>query len=234
MIDLVTVVRKELKELLGERASRRGVMVQSILALSMLGVLFPAQQPQAWVPGSPGAVLLFFIFPAFVAITIGADAFAGERERKTLETLLATPLPDRAVVFGKAIAALSAALVVAFGSLVAATITLNLTAHAGGLVIPSVELWVGALGATFASGLLGTALAVTLSMRIPVARSVQQMVSLGFLPPAFLLIWAFAKLGVPLNWHTIFCLQGIVAGLGAITLAAASAFFRRDRLFAKR
>ncbi|HSA56252.1 MAG TPA: ABC transporter permease, partial [Gemmatimonadaceae bacterium] len=38
--------------------------------------------------------------------TMIADAFAGERERHTLEALLATRLPDRAILTGKVVAAI--------------------------------------------------------------------------------------------------------------------------------
>jgi len=44
------------------------------------------------------------VFPAMLAGSLAADAFAGERERRTLETLLATPISDRSLVVDKTIA----------------------------------------------------------------------------------------------------------------------------------
>ena len=55
-------------------------------------------------------------FGALVALICAADAISGERERGTLESLLLTPAPRRALVSGKLLAALSlwfAALLVA-------------------------------------------------------------------------------------------------------------------------
>jgi ABC-2 type transport system permease protein len=55
-------------------------------------------------------------FGALVALLAAADAISGERERGTLESLLLTPVPRRALVSGKLLAALSlwfAALIVA-------------------------------------------------------------------------------------------------------------------------
>jgi ABC-2 type transport system permease protein len=55
-------------------------------------------------------------FGALVALLAAADAISGERERGTLESLLLTPAPRRALVAGKLLAALSlwfAALIVA-------------------------------------------------------------------------------------------------------------------------
>jgi ABC-2 type transport system permease protein len=42
-----------------------------------------------------------------VTLVVSADGLSGERERGTLESLLLTPVPRRAVVIGKAVAALS-------------------------------------------------------------------------------------------------------------------------------
>ena len=110
--DLVTVVQKELKEVLGERHSRRGVLFQSSIFVLMMGVMFPASAPELWLEASPIAVVYYFVFPAMLSSMVASDAFAGERERLTLETLLATPLSDRAILWGKVATALLLALAV--------------------------------------------------------------------------------------------------------------------------
>ena len=43
MSDMFVVARKELIELLGDRASRRGIQVQACIMTAMLGVLSPMQ-----------------------------------------------------------------------------------------------------------------------------------------------------------------------------------------------
>jgi ABC-2 type transport system permease protein len=234
MIDVWTVARKELAELLGERAVRRGVQVQTIVLVALLGVLLPSNNPQVWLLGSPYAIAMFLILPAVIAGSIGADAFAGERERRTLETLLATPLSDRAVVAGKALAATLAAVVVALVALLAATITVNLTAHPPALFVPAPLIIGGALLGALACSCVSTSVAIALSLRTPVARSVQQMVSLLFVIPALLAGMLAKRLGIAFDWSNVFALEALVIVTGLAGLAWAAARFQRHRLYLNR
>jgi ABC-2 type transport system permease protein len=234
MTDTWTVARKELAELFGERLSRRGAMVQAVVLTVGLGVLVPREMAPMWLSGSPEAILLFLLLPSIIAGGIGADAFAGERERRTLETLLATPLSDVAVVAGKAIAAITAALAVSVASLAAAVITVNVTAHPLSLFVPAPQIWAGALLGALASSCASTAVALALSLRTPVARSVQQMVSLLFVLPAVLGTLLSRRLGFEFTWPHVFELEAVVIVAGLAGLAAAAGRFHRDRLFLKR
>src|SRR5690625_6553092 len=55
---------------------------------------------------------LFLLIPTMVANVIAADSFAGEKERKTLEALLYSPLTDRELVTAKLLAPWLAAMAV--------------------------------------------------------------------------------------------------------------------------
>jgi ABC-2 type transport system permease protein len=231
--DAWTVARKELTELLGDRSSRRGALVQAILVIIGLGILVPRSGPQEWLLDRPEAILLFLLLPPVIAGTIGADSFAGERERKTLETLLATPLSDRAVVAGKAMAALGAATVVAVISLIAAVTTVNVMSPAATFV-PSLMTCAGALIGAFASSCVTTALAIALSLRAQVARAVQQVVSHSFQLPALLGGYHAQRHGFSMTWSHQFELEGVALAVGLAGLAAAAARFGRERLFATR
>jgi ABC-2 type transport system permease protein len=233
VIDAITIARKELKELFGERASRRGVFVQAASLALVLGILLPMSMAVAWHAALAVAVVPFLIAPSIIAVAIGADAFAGERERRTLETLLATPLTDRSIVVGKALAAVFASVSVAIAGMIVATVTLSL--HGSELFVPQPELWAGAVLGAVSSSCLATALAIFLSLKIPVARSVQQMVSMVYILPVLFGGFIFAKVGFALDsWLHIFVIEAIVFGLGIAGLAVAAALFRRHRLFARR
>lgn len=52
-------------------------------------------------PFQDGLGLLWVLFPALLTMDTISDSFAGERERQTLETLLASRLPDESALFGK-------------------------------------------------------------------------------------------------------------------------------------
>ena len=48
---------------------------------------------------------MFLMVPLMVASTVAADSFAGEKERKTLESLLYTPTTDRELLVAKMLGA---------------------------------------------------------------------------------------------------------------------------------
>lgn len=55
---------------------------------------------------------MFLVVPMMVASVLAADAFAGEKERGTLEALLHAPVSERTLFFGKLLAAWTPAVVV--------------------------------------------------------------------------------------------------------------------------
>ena len=104
MIDVLTVATKEWKELVWSGGGMRGGRMSLVILLAVFGVFMPYQFGAEWLH-SPGMLMYWAWVPLMIVSGVVADAFAGERERHTLETLLATRLPDRAILFGKTLAA---------------------------------------------------------------------------------------------------------------------------------
>src|SRR5688572_30714367 len=98
MNDAWWIARKEWRELLGQGGmqGRQGML----LFLGAFGLLLPLMNGRAWIE-SPLLAVTWSWVPMFLVMTVIADAFAGERERHTLETLLATRLSEPAILFGK-------------------------------------------------------------------------------------------------------------------------------------
>lgn len=101
--DFMTVMWKERKEVL-EQGGARGRM-GLVIIVGAFGVFLPLQMGRARVE-SPVALVYWAWVPLFLVISVVADSFAGERERHTLESLLAARLSDRTILFGKAGAAI--------------------------------------------------------------------------------------------------------------------------------
>ena len=234
MRDLVTMLQKEVREIIGERQSRRGGLVQAVVIIAVMGVFYPASTARFWLSPHPLAVVYFAFFPGMLAVTIAADAFAGERERKTLETLLATPLGEWAILLGKACAAILWALTISAVAFTCAVVTVNVTARPPGIFLPAPELVAAAFGGALASSGLLTAIAIVMSMRIPVARSAQQMTALLSLVVFGSVAAAWAALHLELTFPNVFLAEGIVAAVGVAALEVARAMFKRDRFFEKR
>ena len=92
IVDIWTVVWKEWQELLRAGGSMRSGLFRLLLLPVMLGIFLPLQARGTWVT-EPTALLGYAWVPAFLVIGLVGDSFAGERERHTLETLLASRLP---------------------------------------------------------------------------------------------------------------------------------------------
>ena len=68
---------------------------------------------------------LFLIVPLMVSAVVAADAFAGEKERRTLESLLHLPISDRDLFFAKLLTAFVPALVVSWVGFLAFALVAN-------------------------------------------------------------------------------------------------------------
>ena len=103
--DLGAVFWKEWKEILLQRTAGGGGL-RPLLVVAVIGVLLPYQMgPERYFGIRPILILTLVALASISAVV--ADAFAGERERHTLETLLASRLPDSAILFGKMVACLA-------------------------------------------------------------------------------------------------------------------------------
>lgn len=176
--DVWVVLVKEWRELTSGDA--RWVTVSTLAVfLGIIGVLLPWQLGAAWVT-APWAMAIWAWIPFFLVTTVGADAVAGERERHTLETLLATRLPDRAILFGKLFAAVGWVWGATMACLPLGILTLRLTSP-GAAPDTSALQWLAVGGLALASATFGGTLALLVSMRADSVRQAQQTLALGSL-----------------------------------------------------
>ena len=99
--DILTTMWKERKTLFRNRASRSRLLTL-LLTPVMLSTVFPVTWGPDWVEDFP-PLIIAVVAPAVLVAVMIPDSFAGERERHTLPTLLASRLPDRAILLGKMI-----------------------------------------------------------------------------------------------------------------------------------
>ncbi len=183
--DLLTVMRKEGIELLHLRGSARGTFMITVVPILILGIVFPLQFGRAWAE-SPVTLIAWAWIPLLFTTTIIADSIAGERERHTLETLLASRLPDRAILFGKLLTSMLYGLSITALIIFTGLITVNI-AHSGeGLILPDPRYLLAGL----AAGILGTGFAssagILISLRATTVRQAQQTLSFGIIIAAVL------------------------------------------------
>ena len=219
------VLRKELLEILGNRDSLRGPLVQGGIVFLLAGVIVPRSASMWSDPVAP--ILLFQLFPAAIASMIAADAFAGERERRTLETVLATPVTEMAIFMGKTLCAVSLGLFVSMVTLTSALIVASL--HLGQTPLSAARVASVIVG-SFSASLLTSSVAVAISSRVDVARSAQQIASMA----ALTIIFGGDALLRQVEVLTAQRLLGIDAtaiALALVILAISARTFRRSRRF---
>jgi ABC-2 type transport system permease protein len=171
--DTLTILHKEWLEFRDQLLRLKRGGLSAVVIVLLLGVITPLQFGPGWLKSS----VVMFYFPTLASSMASAlivDAIAGERERLTLESLLATRLPDSAILFGKMLAALSYGCAFVAVNTIAATITLNVAymqhaplffdARFGGLLAML----------TLAACLAQTGIGVFISLRATTVRQAQQ------------------------------------------------------------
>jgi len=128
--DVMTVMWKEFKELIAMKGTMKGGVYRLIIPFGLLGVYLPIVFGRSFID-TPFILLLYIWFPMLMGIAIVLDSIAGERERHTLETLLASRLSDRAILYGK----ISSAVVYGFG--------MTLIFIALGIAMVNIVFWPG-------------------------------------------------------------------------------------------
>jgi len=229
--DIYTVLWKEARELVLQQGSPWRWAGMQALNLAVLGGFLPWQFGRAWVE-SPAMMALWLWMPLLNTVNVAADSFAGERERHTLETLLASRLPDRAIVLGKVLVAVGYGWATALGAALVGLVSVNLFHGNGEWVMYRPEVWVGlALLTPLASGLVAT-LGALVSLRASTVRHAFQVLGVGMLVLTMGPVLAMRYLPPvtvdPRQAVLVVCV-GLVAVL-ALALAAAFNRFRRTRI----
>jgi len=184
--DIVTVMWRERKGLLRYQGSRTKAMLSLLIPVVMLGVYLPLQIGRALVEGPWSLLASVFVPMMMVGMTI-PESFAGERERHTLGTLLASRLSDRAILFGKVAVAVGYAWGMTLVLLLVSLVMVNVTHWDGQVLLftPIVALANVALSLLMASLVAG--LGVLISLRASTVQEAQQTLMTATLFPLVLL-----------------------------------------------
>ena len=133
---------------------------------------------------------LFLIVPLMVASVIAADSFAGEKERKTLESLLYTPTTDLELYMAKLLGPWLAAMSVAVIGFVLYAIAVNVAASADvGRILVITPLWLLVIGwLSPAVAALGLGVMVIVSARVQGFQEAYQLGGAIVLPLVLLIV----------------------------------------------
>jgi len=178
--DIFVIARKDLKEVISSRGSFRSGLMYLLIVIGVMGIMMPLSSGKAWLT-EPLIPLVWAWFPILLVINVVTDSFAGERERNTLETLLASRLSDQSILFGK----ITASVIYGWGlgmiSNLIAVITVNVADPGPGFQFYDPVVYLALVFFPLLACLLMSSIGVLVSLNAPTARAAYQKLSLVML-----------------------------------------------------
>ncbi|HMK48371.1 MAG TPA: ABC transporter permease subunit [Methanocella sp.] len=98
--DVLTVMWKESREIIAIYGSLKGGIFRYMLIIGIFGIYIPYNIGRGFAE-NPFYLLMYVWITMIMGVGTVVDSIAGERERHTLETLLASRLSDSTILFGK-------------------------------------------------------------------------------------------------------------------------------------
>ena len=262
MARILLILRRELQELRRNRTFFQTMaLLPIILVLLPLGVVLVfnvdlsnfAEQNSPGLPGDctqlaglkgcdkadiiAGLLTIAFSFflpvPAVLPMTIAAYSLVGEKERKSLEPLLATPVRTNEVLLGKGLSALVPSTLLCWFSFGALLVILR-------ILLPVIVwsrldwlVWVMTIGVwTPLLAWVITMFGVTISARSRDARAAQQTGSLMALPIVGIVIGIAIGL-FEMNWLWWAVGVAILSGLAFLSYRLALGMFERETILTR-
>jgi len=171
--DIRTVMWKEWRSLLRQRGGRTRTLI-TLASPVGLAVYFPLSVGADWVDMFFPVVLAVVTSVILTGITI-PDSFAGEREHHTLGTLLASRLPDRAILFGKVAVALLTAMGASVAVLLIGLLTVNIANWGDGLLFYTPTIAVLSLSFSLLTAAFIAGAGVLISLRTSTSQEASQI-----------------------------------------------------------
>lgn len=231
--DVITVVKKELKEIMAISFSRSHVLA-SLLMIGLLGFFIPWKSESYFLRQTSVTLSMYILLtPLIVCSGFVADSFAGEKERKTLESLLATRIPDSAVFTGKIIAIFIYTylflLIVIFTSVGGANFYLYQAGKEEFFFYNSLSCF-ALFVFTIPVIIGGIAIGVFFSLQCKDTKTAFQLSRIGWFILSFPFITGWINLRI--SWDFLMPGFYILAAIDAALIAAGIRFFRRSRILA--
>lgn len=234
MNDFWTMVWKETKD--SVLSSRRNQLIIPVMVIAIMGIIIPWQFGRSWTSLSPAMIIIVCHIPFFLTTSYIGDAVAGERERHTLETLLASRISDRAILWGKVAVTVAYSWGLTLVGLLLGLVVANLLSGQGHWEFyHPIEILLEMLVLSLLAGLLSASAGVLISLRAASVRQAQQTMAVGtlILLIAIVLILKSVPSGVLARLNESQFLLFFIGGFALSNLLLVgilSASFQRSRL----
>jgi ABC-2 type transport system permease protein len=241
--DIRTVIWKEWLSLRRFPGGRWRLGLVTIMPIAFFAFYGPATAGPGWVE-QPDALFVAVVVPLVVGMMVTPDSFAGERERRTLATLLSSRLPDRAILTGKVVFGVAVSWVMALLTTAAAVGVVNLFNRGEGFLMLTPLLLLSSVVISLLVAVLTVAVGIMVSLRAGTVQQAQQLVAAVLLIPPMIAgpIVAIAIRNDPQAltrffeagnaWAMFFAAVAALITADVVLGWFATRLFRRDRLIA--
>jgi len=177
----------------------------------------------------------FLIIPIMASSVMGSDSFAGERERKTIEAVLATPISDSELLLGKILVSFIPAMLITIISFGIYTIVVDVITFGmfnGMLLLPNIVWLIMILGVAPTLALCSIGLTVIISAKVKGFKEAQQ-ISVILLLPVLGLVFAQISGALILGPAILALLIGILAVADIAIFYVSVKMFKREEILSK-
>ncbi|MFP4365061.1 MAG: ABC transporter permease subunit [Spirochaetia bacterium] len=177
---------------------------------------------------------MFMIIPLMAATVISANSVVGEKERKTLETLLYTPITNREFLWGKLASAFIPGVLTAYAAFLLYFVCVNgiFYGFTGHLLLVS-PIWIPAMVLLVpAVSLLGLAVSLMVSLKAKSFMEAQQTAGIVVLPLVLLVIVQITGVLIFNSvWIAVFSGAAVAAAAGFLNYIAPK--FTRESIISR-
>jgi len=228
-----------------------GIVLPAVIVLVFLNVPTSSSTTFPWpiptfIPGqnilpADWQVFLMFLYgylssmhlmiPAALPLYIAADSFAGERERKTIEPLIAAPLTESELLMGKILTSFIPTVICAYGSYVLTVIVVNalLFPQFGMIVFPNLYYLILEVAAVPLIIFTSVLTMVLVSSKVQRVREATQLGGFVVLPIVVLLFGQLFGL-IVLNIFTLIIILAVFTLADLALFKVAKKVFNREKL----
>jgi ABC-2 type transport system permease protein len=178
---------------------------------------------------------LFLVVPIMASSVIASDSFAGEKERRTIEALLATPLSDSELFVGKVLVAFIPAFLVTLVCFGVYTVVVDVLAAGmfNGLLLLPNNMWLLMIfGLAPLVALTSIGLTVAISAKVKGFREAQQ-ISVVLLAPILGLVFGQVSGTLFLGSIVLLALIVVFAVVDLLVFYFGVKVFRREEILSK-
>jgi ABC-2 type transport system permease protein len=232
------LAHKDIREAFGRRMILLRLLIPAVLLPIFYGFFAGAmirdaarnaQGAGALIAQVPLFAAIVVLLGSLIAVMVTADAIAGEKERRTIETLLATPISDQEIFAGKLLAGVIPAILIGYGGGLIFFVTARLVSGAAPIPVAPLLATVRIIlaGVPVVAALLA-ALGVIISSRCGTVTTATQLSTFASMPIFGLVVY----LGVRMSrWslpELLTLLIGLLAALVLLLRLGARALDREE------